>query len=345
MSDYSFLAPRVRKKHLFIVEGEHEKDTLFSLILKCFPEIDVDIDRIIVYGTNIYNLYQAIVDEYDVDWIDKDVDLPYVVSIKKGISPVYNKRDFNNILLVFDYERHHPRFCEDQIIALQRYFNDMAGNGQLYLNYPMIESYRHFKSLPDPDYEHYSESSAMATGNAYKNLTQSTFTLVHNCISFPQELKHQLQTRFNVIDSPALAECVNNLLLINNDDDLFQHVNTILNSILSNPNLITATHYITHKIQEKAYTSRKQSFFEYARWMLRQIAVHNIHKANKVQNGVYSFPPHETEDYFLALDWTKIVENQNEFSRNELTGIIWILNTSILFIPEYDFGLLDVGSL
>lgn len=41
MSNYDFLKPRERKKSLFIVEGEHEKDVLFKLLLRAFPEIDI----------------------------------------------------------------------------------------------------------------------------------------------------------------------------------------------------------------------------------------------------------------------------------------------------------------
>lgn len=345
MNDYSFLVPRARKKHLFVVEGEHEKDNLFNLILKCFPEIDIDIDNIIVYGTNIYNLYQDIVNEYGVDWKDNDVDLPYLVSSKKGISPPYKKRDFNNILLVFDYERHHPRFDEAEITALQTYFNDMAGTGQLYLNYPMIESYRHFKTLPDPDYEFYSECSSMEIGNIYKNKTQEVFTFVHSIVSFPKTLKHQLKTRFDVANDVLIETCVSSLLEINRSESLLEKVRTILEIALSDPKLTTATYYITHLIQKLEYTNHHQSYFDYARWLFQQIAVHNIRKAHKIQNGIYQFPAPELKANFLSLDFNKVVELQNDSSRDIETGVVWVLNTCILFIPEYDFGLLDDGSL
>lgn len=40
MNDYE--EGRKRGRSLLVVEGEHEKDRLFWLILRCFPEIEID---------------------------------------------------------------------------------------------------------------------------------------------------------------------------------------------------------------------------------------------------------------------------------------------------------------
>lgn len=55
---------RNRSQTLLIVEGNHEKNELFWLIFKCFPEINIDMDNVWIYGTNIYLLYEDIVKEY-----------------------------------------------------------------------------------------------------------------------------------------------------------------------------------------------------------------------------------------------------------------------------------------
>ena len=55
---------RKRSQNLLIVEGHHEKNRLFWLIIKCFPEININMDEIWIYGTNIYQLYNDIVKEY-----------------------------------------------------------------------------------------------------------------------------------------------------------------------------------------------------------------------------------------------------------------------------------------
>jgi hypothetical protein len=45
MNDYRGRA-RKRNQNLLIVEGYHEKNKLFWLIFKCFPEININMDEI-----------------------------------------------------------------------------------------------------------------------------------------------------------------------------------------------------------------------------------------------------------------------------------------------------------
>lgn len=101
---------RRRRRNLLIVEGNHEKDKLFWLMFRCFPEMDIDMDDIWIYGTNIYMLYDDIVKEYGLEWSDDDIDLPFVVSKKQGQDRHRYKNDFINIIMVFDYEHHDPNF-------------------------------------------------------------------------------------------------------------------------------------------------------------------------------------------------------------------------------------------
>lgn len=45
MSNYDWFTPRVRGKHLLIVEGNHEKDKLLSLLLNIYPEINIKLEE------------------------------------------------------------------------------------------------------------------------------------------------------------------------------------------------------------------------------------------------------------------------------------------------------------
>ena len=105
---------RRRRQNLLIVEGKHEKNKLFWLIFKCFPEMAIDIDDVWIYGTNIYLLYDDIVKEYGEHWVEEndDIDLPFVISKKQFPDRLRYKEDFTNIILVFDYERHDLNFSE-----------------------------------------------------------------------------------------------------------------------------------------------------------------------------------------------------------------------------------------
>lgn len=60
-----------RSQTLLIVEGNHERNKLFWLIFRCFPEMNIEMDNVWIYGTNIYLLYEDIVKEYGSDWAEK----------------------------------------------------------------------------------------------------------------------------------------------------------------------------------------------------------------------------------------------------------------------------------
>ena len=111
--------------------------------------LNIDINDVWIYGTNIYKLYEDIVREYGNDWAKDriDVDLPFVISKKEHMETVYYRNDFTNIILVFDYERHDPAFSEEKILEMQHCFEDSTDMGKLYLNYPMIESYLHLSLI------------------------------------------------------------------------------------------------------------------------------------------------------------------------------------------------------
>lgn len=84
MSDYTVPARR-RGRSLLIVEGNYEKE-LYRLIFKAFPELNIDIDDVWIYETNIYELYNDIVKAYGDDWAEEemqgiiDIDLPLIIS-------------------------------------------------------------------------------------------------------------------------------------------------------------------------------------------------------------------------------------------------------------------------
>ena len=70
-----------RGQTLFIVEGHHEKNELFKLLSKFFPELSITEENIHIFWHKIfYQLYQKIQEEYGEEWDapSNDVDLPFV---------------------------------------------------------------------------------------------------------------------------------------------------------------------------------------------------------------------------------------------------------------------------
>lgn len=138
---------------LLIVEGADDEVNLFKKIIQCFPEIELEPENILVYNTNLWVLNEDLTKEFGENW-HESYDIDFRVFCESKFSEIKGKK-ITDTFLVFDYERQDPRFNATQLENLCAFFNDSVENGQLYINYPMIESYRHLnkKPLPDDDYK------------------------------------------------------------------------------------------------------------------------------------------------------------------------------------------------
>jgi len=116
MSKYK-VQERKRNQTLLIVEGNHEKNELFWLIFKCFPEVDIDLNNVWIYGTNIYMLYEDIVNMYGHDWVEEEIDV-YVEKIRENKQQYQNDFYFgayrirnNEVELIKNSIKEIYRFC------------------------------------------------------------------------------------------------------------------------------------------------------------------------------------------------------------------------------------------
>lgn len=338
MNNENWKKARERGKNLLIVEGNHEKNELFGLIFKCFPEINIDMEDVWIYGTNIYMLYEDIVKEYEADWAEQDVDLPFVISKKKNRDNIQYKNDFTNIIMVFDYEHHDPNFDEEKILKMQRYFADSADVGKLYINYPMIESYQHLEQIPDNEYENRQISVTLRPGVQYKNKVKDT--IVAKSVDLVRKMREILVDRFDVMDNTVCNKCVDGLLLISNTNDLITAIENKLDNVVEKKYISTAKYQFEDLLSKFGYMDNGYSYWSYMREMFKQIVIHNICKANKVQNGFYQIADEKYRQRFEQLDLDKILQIQNEVSRDVQNGYIWVLNTCVFMIADYNFSLI-----
>ena len=335
MNSFESIKPRERNRKLLIVEGQHEKNKLFKLIFDCFSEIQINMDDVWVYGTNIYQLYKDIQDEYGENWFEDDVDLPYIISNKKGNVPVCYKNDFTHILMVFDYERHDPNFSEEKIVQLQKYFVDSTDIGKLYINYPMLESYQDFQSLPDALFEEKRISRTLQTGIQYK--TEVKNSRIAKLVDFPEKMKEILLKRFMIGDRMVCETCVEQVLQISNSEKLHESIHSILKQVVPMEQIDTATYQFEHMIKEKQYLLEGKSYWVYMRDIFKEIITHNICKANKLQGGEYQIAKKNLKEAFYDLDFVEVLKRQNDDSRDPISGIIWVLNTCVFVVSEYKF--------
>ena len=70
--------------------------------------------------------------------------------------------DFSEIYLFFDYDFHNRNYTLEElnvrITSMLSVFDNETENGKLYINYPMVESIRYTKLLPDSQYWSYTVS-------------------------------------------------------------------------------------------------------------------------------------------------------------------------------------------
>lgn len=329
---------RRRGRTLLIVEGNHEKNELFRIILKAFPELSIQIEDVWIYGTNIYQLYDYIVKEYGEDWYESDIDLPLLISNRQGIEKCY-KEDFTNIFLVFDYERHDPGFSVDKIRNMQAYFSDATDFGQLYINYPMIESYQDVDSFDVNDYIDRKENVSLQQGKEYKAKVRHSF--MDAAIIHPVRIHDMLISRFHAIDNPQLENIVS--LILSSSEEMYFIENTMsfLEGILSEQDIKTAAYQLKDHVLRIGYTRNGKNYWEHMRSIFQQLILINIEKAFRVQYGkeVWSCCGLSEKEKYDAIRFIDILGNQNAVSSHE--GFIWVLSTCIMLVADYNFGLVQ----
>lgn len=154
-----------RSHILLIVEGKLTEKRLFE---KLFAEYGLMLEyEPYAYETNIHDLYSRMLDH------DPNLEAVDLLGTLKEKERDSEKRalldvDYSDILLVFDYDPHDNRFSPETLARMVAYFCESTDQGKLFVNYPMIESFKHFKSLPDPSFA--TRTVEVPALNKYKEL-------------------------------------------------------------------------------------------------------------------------------------------------------------------------------
>ena len=161
---------------LFVFEGKDDKTYFDSIKQLFFPE---KADTFVcTYNSNIYSLYTKLKDH---DALNGKLEVNTVSVFKeilaeKGDDTLKNIREdeVSEIYLFFDYDfQEKSRTLEEnnkRLSEMLDYFYDETGNGKLYINYPMVESLRYTKELPDNDYWEYTVTRKKCQEEGFKHL-------------------------------------------------------------------------------------------------------------------------------------------------------------------------------
>jgi len=160
---------------LFVFEGKDDK-TYFESIKRLFFPAKSD-TFVCTYNSNIYSLYtklkahDALKEMLEVD----TVSVLKEILLEKGDKTLEDIREdeVSEIYLFFDYDfQENSRTLEEnnsRLSELLDYFTDETGRGKLYINYPMVESLRYTKELPDNNYWSYTVSRQRCQEEKFKH--------------------------------------------------------------------------------------------------------------------------------------------------------------------------------
>jgi len=152
---------------LLVVEGKSgEPDLMNTLFGFYYPDRKYQIWS---YKTNIYDLYNKLANNDVGDFEDLDLLLTLRSCEQDQEKKKILEEKYTDLVLIFDYEPQDNRFSTTKINQLMSVFNDSTDRGKLYINYPMLESFKHFKSIPDPDYEEMTIDFEVLSKNYYIN--------------------------------------------------------------------------------------------------------------------------------------------------------------------------------
>ncbi len=155
------------KNILFIVEGKNGEKQLFDVIQRLFLKKEKNDFYCVPYCTNIYTMYKEILEDPDLEIVElvrekalkeKNMELYQILSSKK----------FPEVYLVFDLDPQDRGFSVSKVEEMIQFFDDETNHGKIYINYPMFESFKHFKSIPDSDFNSYEFLVSRCHKNGYK---------------------------------------------------------------------------------------------------------------------------------------------------------------------------------
>jgi hypothetical protein len=150
---------------LFVFEGAKAEPKVFDSIGKLF--LSEEDFRIIRYKCDLPSLYSHLKANGD--------DLFRILPFKEnGIDIPEGKRLdtlFSQIFLFFDYDFQNNIGLKNLNPILNKmldFFDDETDNGKLYINYPMIESLKYTKEMPDKNYYQYVASMDECVKHQFK---------------------------------------------------------------------------------------------------------------------------------------------------------------------------------
>lgn len=142
----------VAKKVLFITEGPVDELHLFKSICSDLNIIKDD-RNFYSYKTDLHRFVRLLLPDNETQLDDIDL----LLTLRSQESDTKQKRilsqTYTDVYIIFDLDPQAPNTDFEKVRKLIDFYRDSSNQGRLYINYPMMQSYKHLKSLPDPEFE------------------------------------------------------------------------------------------------------------------------------------------------------------------------------------------------
>ncbi len=104
------------------------------------------------YGTNLHRLIK---DLFSKGYLDEDLDIQRHLLSEETDEDKKRLLEgtYNDIFMIFDLDPQDSNVDFEKIRKMLDFFDDSADDEKLYINYPMLESYKHMKSYDTKDFE------------------------------------------------------------------------------------------------------------------------------------------------------------------------------------------------
>lgn len=124
---------------LFVFEGNETEKQVVDSLQRFFVNEKTKTIIKCAYCGEIYQIYNEISTDEDLDTFNLIKERKQNIDLLKG----YNRGDFAEIYMFFDYDGQSPLADDDKLEELLAFFDEETDKGKLYISYPMVESLKH----------------------------------------------------------------------------------------------------------------------------------------------------------------------------------------------------------
>jgi hypothetical protein len=205
----------------------------------------------------------------------------------------------------------------------------------------MVEAYWDTYDLPDESFKHRKRHLPMRKGTEYKDAVKNG--KIAKAVKFPDFLDDVLEKEYGMLENNERRECIEDILDLKSQATLKEDIEGIIEGKVSERTIKTAKYFLQDKVLQIGYTQAESTYYEFMKKELCKIICMSIRKANMVQGADYELQTEQLKEIFTDLDYLKIVDEQCNCSSDAQQGFIWVLNTSVFFVPDYSFDFVELS--